>query len=163
MKINLTKKQYWDMMRSVYIGYWVANAICEDDKEKDNGIESVRNYIFSFAKEFGLEKYAEYDNELNKYYATWDMDDEPSVRDLIERYDEHTFWDEMSHRLGKRDFFRRYTEKEIENMDEEDYFENIMRYEIEWEEEFEKNGIECLRLDNNKKSKPNPKNDQRKK
>src|SRR3990167_4270647 len=111
MKINLTKKQYWNLVRAVYMSDWVANAICEADMKQDDEIKKIRNYIFSFAKEMGFEDYAKYDSKLGKYYATFDMDDEPSTRSLIERYDEHVSWDEISEWLGELFFLKKHTQE----------------------------------------------------
>ena len=153
MKINLTKKQYWNLVRAVYMSDWVANAICEADMKQDDEIKKIRNYIFSFAKEMGFEDYAKYDSKLGKYYATFDMDDEPSTRSLIERYNEHVSWDEISEWLGERDFFRKHTQEEIEKMTEDDRFMKRMECEAVWGEEFEKYGIDRLKIDEIKNQK----------
>jgi|SRR3989344_7896271 len=151
MKINLTKKQYWNLMRGMYMADWMANAICEADMKQDDGIKEARNYVFSFAKEFGYEDFVEYDDKLGAYYATFDMDDEPVTRGLIERFEEHSAWEELIDWLGDRDFFRKYTQEEIEKMTDDDCFIKRMECEIVWEEEFEKYGIERLKIDETKK------------
>jgi len=144
MKINLTKKQYWNLVRAVYMADWMTNAICDADTKKDEGIKEIRDDVFSFAKNFGYENFVGYDEKLGKYYATLDMDDEPSVRALIERYDEHTFWEEISERLGDRDFYEKYREEEIAVMEDEDRFIKRMESQIVWEKEFEEHGIQRL-------------------
>lgn len=151
MKINITKKQYWNLMRGMYMADWMANAICEAGMKEDYGIKDARNHIFSFAKEMGYEDFAEYDEELGKYYATFDMDDEPSTRALIERYNEHSAWEELTEWLGDRDFFRKYTQKEIKAMNDDECFTKRMECEVVWGEEFEKHGIERLKIDETKK------------
>ncbi|MEK7213726.1 MAG: type II toxin-antitoxin system PemK/MazF family toxin [Patescibacteria group bacterium] len=147
MKINITKKQYWDLMRGMYMADWMANAICEADIKQDEGIKEARDFIFSLAREFGYENFVEYDDEYKKYYATSEMDDESSIRELIERYDEYATWNELSKWLGERDFFAKYTSKEIEIMNDEDRFTKRMECEILWEKEFEEYGIERISLD----------------
>lgn len=142
MKINLTKKQYWDLIRAVYMADWMANAICDADMKEDDGIKNIRDYIFSFAKEMGYEDYAEYDEKSGNYYATWDMDDEPSVRALIKRYDEHTMWEELAETLGERDFFRTHTKEEIDAMTHEGRVEKVWECEARWGKEFEEHGID---------------------
>ena len=144
MKINITKKHYWNLIRALYMADWMANAICEADMKEDEGIKDIRNYFFSFAKEMGYGEYVEYDEKLNRYFETFEMDDEPSIRSLIERYDEHVFWDEIAERLGERDFFNKYTKDEIQKMDDAECFTQRMRCAIAWEEEFEKYGIRRL-------------------
>jgi len=146
IKINLTKEQYWNLIRATYMADWMANAICEADMERDAGIKEIRDYIFSFAKEAGYEDYVEYDEELGKYYATFDMDDESSTRALIERYDEHSTWAELSNWLGERDFHKKYTQEEIKKMTNDDRFMKLMDCQIKWEEEFGGHGIERLKI-----------------
>ena len=148
MKINIqfTKEQFWDLMRSLYMADWMANAICEMDMKEDKGIKDIRDYIFSFAKEMGYGDYVEYDDEHKKFYATLDMDDEPTTRKLVERYDEHSFWDEIIERLGERDFFRKYARSDMVKMNKEEYFTKCMESEQVWAEEFEKHGIDRLEI-----------------
>jgi len=128
---------------------WMANAICDADMKQDKKIKEIRNYIFSFAKEMGFEDYTKYDDELGKYYATADMDEEPSTRQLIERYDEYLTWDEIASWLGERDFFRKYSLEEIKNMTSKEYFINSMECEEVWAEELAKYGIQRLKIDEN--------------
>ena len=54
MKIDVTKKQYWDLMRGMYMADWVANAICEADMKRDEDIKETRNYIFSLRRRWDL-------------------------------------------------------------------------------------------------------------
>lgn len=138
------------MIRAVYMADWMANAICESDMKKDSKIKEIRDYVFSFAKEMGFEDYVEYDEEAGKYYSTMDMDDEPATRKLIERYDEHSAWDEISSWLGERDFHIKYSQKELEKMTDEERFTRRMECEIVWEVEFAKHGIERLKADESK-------------
>ena len=153
MEISLTKKQYWDLIRAVYMAGWMANAICDGDMQEDEGIKNIRNFIFSFAKEAGLEQYATYDAELNDFYATWDLDEEPSVRDLIDRYDEHSFWEEITERFGERDFFEKFSEAEIIKMSDEERVTKRWESEEKWGEEFENHGIDRLVVDEAKELK----------
>ncbi len=131
-------------MRAVYMADWMANAICDADMKQDEGIKEVRNYVFSFAKEMGFEDYVAYDENMGRYYATYDMDDEPVTRGLIERYEEHSVWENLSSWLGERDFFKKYSLEEIKEMDDKERFIKRMECEIFWGKEFEKRGIERL-------------------
>ena len=146
MKINLTKRQYWNLIRATYMADWMANAICEAGMKGDDGIKEIRDYVFSFAKEMGYEDFAEYSGDMGKYYATFDLDDDPSIRRLIERYDERAFWDEIVERLGERDFFDKYTKEKIQKMNDDERFAKRMECEDKWGKEFEKYGIERLEI-----------------
>ena len=147
MKINITKEQYWHLMRATYMADWMANAICEDGMKEDKGIEDIREYVFSFAKDFGYEDYVKYDKDLKEHFSTWDLDDEPSTRALIERYDEHTFWEEMTERFAIRDFYKKYSEKEIKSMNRDELYSARIECEEKWGIEFEKYGIDRLEID----------------
>ena len=113
ISIELTKKQYWNLMRATYMADWMANAICEQGMKEDAAIKAIRNHVFSYAEEMGYEQYAEYSEDLDRYVATFDMDDEPSTRKLIDRYDEHTMWETLIRWLGERDFFKKYSKEQI--------------------------------------------------
>lgn len=149
VSIQLAKKQYWNLLRAVYMADWMANAICERDMKEDEGIKKIRNHIFSFAKEMGYSDYAEYDDMLKDFYATWDLDDEPSVRALIDRYDDSTFWQEILERFADRDFFKKYTREEIGKMSKEEYFEKHFESEEVWVNELEEHGIERFKIEHN--------------
>ena len=146
MKINITKKQYWNLLRATYMADWMANAICESDMKQDDDIKAIRNYVFSFAKEMGCGDYVDFDEHLGRYYATFDMDDESSTRELIERYDEHSAWDEITSWLGERDFYKKYPVEAVKKMSDEERFTKKMECEEIWGLEFEKNGIDRLEI-----------------
>ncbi|MEI7462806.1 MAG: type II toxin-antitoxin system PemK/MazF family toxin [Candidatus Taylorbacteria bacterium] len=141
MKLEFTKEQYWHLMRAVYIADWMANAVTTRDSEVDKEIESLEKYIYSFAKEMGYGKYIDTNDTNNDHEANSDLDDEPMIRKLIERYDESTSWEEIAGWLGERDFHRKYKDDEIARMSNEDRFLKLMECQIIWEEEFENNGI----------------------
>ena len=48
--------------------------------------------------------------------------------------------------LGERDFFIKYTPKEIERMSDDERFTKRMECDIVWEEEMEKYGIERMHI-----------------
>jgi len=146
MELKLTKQQYWHLLRATYMADWMANAICDADMEEDDDIKNIRNYIFSFAKEMGYGDFVDYAEDLKQYFASIDMDDEPSTRALIERYDEHNLWENLPSWLGERDFFRKYTKKERQAMSQKERFMKLMECEEKWEEEFEKHGVERLEI-----------------
>lgn len=146
MNIDISKEQYDDLLRAVYMADWMANAICSEDAEKDRGIKDIRNHIFSFAKEAGLEKFVEYDPEYREWYAALALDDDERVRDLIHRYEDHVFWEEAVDRFGERDFFERYSDEERAKMGQKDRMRKVWECEETWGNEFEKYGLDRLRV-----------------
>jgi hypothetical protein len=123
MKIEFTKEQFWHLMRAVYIADWMANAVTTNVSDVDKDIEKLGKYVYSYASEMGYGNYI--DKEITDE-ANLDLDDEPTIRQLIERYDEATCWDELARLLGERDFCHKYKEDEIERMSNEERFLKLM-------------------------------------
>src|SRR6266566_4067134 len=119
--IELTKKQFKALLKAVYLGNWMANAQRVDDKKKD--YESIEDYIFSLAPQFGFDKYMDHDETDD--YPTGYFEETTDVDELHDEYDEETFWNELADRLGERDFFEKYTKEEIVNMSEEEWFAKL--------------------------------------
>jgi hypothetical protein len=148
MEIKLTKEQYENLIKLVYLGNWMINAI-RSGAEGDEQIEKyneIEQYIFYFAKDVGLEKYIEFDKKYNKFFPTAEFEENPEIEQYRQDYDEEIFWQELADRLGSRDFIRKYGEEAIEKMDPEERFLKEQEFIIQYEEEFEKNGIENLEL-----------------
>jgi hypothetical protein len=138
--IVLTKEQYFTLAKTVYLGNWMANAIRDGSKEDPHmkEYEEITDHIFSLAPQFGFTKDFEHELECG------DHEEVSEVSRLHEEYDENTFWEELSDRLGDRDFYVAYSESEWKKMNEEERFIKRQECDIKWEEEFENNGIERL-------------------
>lgn len=149
LNIELTGKQYFALLKAVYLGNWIANANRDgsaDDPHKDE-YETIEDYIFSFAKHFGFDEYVDNDDaDRSKFYPTRKFEEGTDVNELHDEYDEETFWDELCDRLGKRDFARKYSKEERKNMSDEEHFIKLQECAIAWEEEAENNGIERLEM-----------------
>jgi len=145
MKIEFNKEQFENLMKLVYLGNWMANANRTDDRiEKYEDLES---YVFSFAKNFGLEEYVDDESVGDgKFYPTRFFEEETDINELHDEYDDETFWTELSDHLGERDFMRKYSKDDWDKMTQEERFLKRQECEIGWEEEFEKNGIERLEI-----------------
>ena len=66
------------------------------------------------------------------------------IQELIDEYDENTFWDELIDRLGDRDFFRCYSKDEIQKMNRKERFGKLYEFIDKWEDEINENGINRL-------------------
>lgn len=149
MKINFTKKQYLALIKSVYLGNWLANASRLPD-EHIKEYEEAEDYIFSFAKEFGYDRYVDHEpQDGDRYFPTRWFEEETDVETLREDYDNETFWDEAVDRFGERDFFEKYGKEEIEKMDRDERFIKRMECEEKYEKEFEENGIDRMEIKKN--------------
>jgi hypothetical protein len=143
MKINFTKKQYEDLLRLVYLGNWMANAHRVRNRiEKFNELES---HIFSHAEDFGMERWADTDDP-DTTYPTRYFEEESGVEELREEYDGEIFWNELSDRLGSRDFDKQYSKKELKAMDVEQRISLFYDAVGKWNEELENYGIDRLQV-----------------
>ncbi|WP_166963944.1 hypothetical protein [Yeosuana marina] len=76
MKIELTKEEYKTLLTIVYCGEWMLNSHKIKDDSMSKRTEGLEQNLFSFAKDAGLEKWIEFDTEMEKYFPTANMEDE---------------------------------------------------------------------------------------
>ena len=68
----------------IYCGEWMLNSYKTKEDKVQKETEEVEQLVYAFAKEAGLEKWIEYDEELDTYFPTADMDDD--MFDFLETY-----------------------------------------------------------------------------
>ena len=147
MNINFTKKQYESLIKICYLGNWIANSM-RDDSKKDPSIkeyEKIEQYVYSFAKDFGLEELIDEDEGV--YYPTVEMEENTQVDGLIEEYDDRTFWEKLKSELAKKLIRGKYTKKQILKMSNSKRVTEILGIEDDLDKEFSKFGVERLVLD----------------
>jgi len=149
-KIELSKEQFKTLLKVVYLGNWLANAN-RNGNPGDPYLEEYRtieNYIFSFAKQFGLGEYVDEEEAASgNFYPTRIFEEEPDIQKIIKEYDEETFWDELIDHLGDRDFFRHYSEDEIQKMSQNERLKKLYKFIDKWADEIDKYGIERLKIE----------------
>ena len=143
MDIKLTKDQYENLVKLVYLGNWMINGI-RLHNEQVKKYEELEQYIFSFAKDGEMEKYIEYDTNSKKFFPTKELEMESDIENYRQEYEDEVFWEELADRLARRDFIRKYGEDSIKKMDRKERFEKEEPFVEKYEEEFEKYGIERI-------------------
>jgi hypothetical protein len=148
MQITLSKGQYQNLVRLVYLGNWMINAIRSGNKgdeqiEKYNEAEQI---IFSFAKETRLERWIEYDEESKEFFPTRRFDEDKEIDEYRDEYNDHTFWEELFYRLVDRDMIDTYGEETVEKMSFEEQIEKEEPFRRKYDKEFEKYGIARLKI-----------------
>ena len=95
MEIKFTKEQYENLIKLVYLGNWMVNAIRggAENEVRVKKYDDMEKYVFSFAKDFGLDNFVEYDEEHKEYFATRELEEETDIAQYIQDYDENAFWD----------------------------------------------------------------------
>lgn len=144
MEIKFTKEQYENLLKLAYLGNWMINAIRTDDKIEK--YDDIAHYIYSFAKDVGLEKYIEHDTELNQFFPTRQFEEDTDIQQYIDDYEAENFWSELIDRLARRDLIEEYGEDAVRKMSFEVILEKEQPFIEKYEREFEELGIERLEV-----------------
>lgn len=142
MKINFSKDQFEMLLKTLYLGIWMANAY--DDDPEDTTFFDLQSYLLGFAKDFGLEDYVAYDEKKKICYPSETLTEDETLNLLIERYDDFTFLDKLIYNLAGRDMLDKHGEKAIEKMSDEEFFKEEALFVEKYQKEFAKNGIKNL-------------------
>ena len=145
IEIKLTKKEYRDLLDIVYLGDWMINAIRTDDKLEK--YDKMAQHLYSYARDAGLENLIEFNEEFNKFFPTKKFEENPELQRFMEDYDDENFWDELVYRLARHDFIKEYGENAVRKMSWEERIEKEHPFIEKYEEEFERDGIENLRIE----------------
>ncbi|TGL64136.1 hypothetical protein [Leptospira sarikeiensis] len=143
MKIEFTPEQYETLLKSIAISSWMINAFNEGDEEL-NSYAELEQYILSFAKEFGKQEFVDYDPADDVYFPTRKFEDQTDIFDIISDYDNELFWDELIHRMARRDFLQEYGESGVATMAIEERIEKEAPYISKYEEIFTNQGLENI-------------------
>jgi hypothetical protein len=141
MKIDLTNKQYRDLIELLFLGNWLANASrtgAEGDERLEK-YEEIQDYILSQAQHFQADDVVK--AQGNDFYTT--MDFEELLMPIVEEYDDYTFWEQISMKLANRDLLREIGP--VSQMKEE-HRERMYEIEEQYENEFTKNGLKNLAI-----------------
>jgi len=141
MTLELDKRQFENLIKLVSLGNWLAgNAQDETIKEFDD----LEQEMFAKALGAGLTDLVEKDEETDAFCPSEGLGE--ILESFIEEYDLHTFWSQLSDHLAARDMRTEYSEEKLKNMCTVEHFNLISKFAEKYEEEFEENGIERLRL-----------------
>jgi hypothetical protein len=141
MKIEFTQKQYEALLKIVYLGSWMASSTKEEPAKE---YENIEQYVLSFAKDFKMEKFVGFDKKLKSYYPSEEFENATDVIEQIDDYDEYKVWETLVLYLSHRDIVKKYGEKKVEQMSEEELLEKEYPLIQKYEEEFREHGFDNL-------------------
>ena len=145
VKINFTKEQYEALLKTVYIGAGIVHSV-EEEGPDENEFDALEQYLLSFAKEFGVEHYADFDEEEKRYRPSEELEEDESVVEYLHRYDDYTFWDKLVYNLAERDMIKKHGKSIVAKMSEEECLAKGQTFVQRYQKEFEKNGIKNLTI-----------------
>jgi len=145
MKMEFSKGQYRDLLKMCEIANSVygilGDAVSEDYKKQSRRIEELQRYLLSFADQFGCSEMKElYKGEI----IPSDMFSE-KIREVMDNYNDETFWYELETRLGKRDFEKDMTKEERKEAKKDGWLPfRVHDFYEKWTKEFEEHGVDRL-------------------
>ena len=142
--IELSKDQFFTLLKAVYISNWIANATRIDGKKED--FFALEHLILCYASQFGFSEHVVHQETTNVYYPTDEFPEEHGLQDLIKEYEDDIFWDDLAHRLGERDFCAKYTPAQRKKMTQGEHFTLLYRFIDGYSAEFEEFGLERLAI-----------------
>lgn len=144
MTIELSEKQYRILVKAIYWAEWLKNndKMEEEFDEEGNEIFDLEQYVFSHAKEFNCNDLVDPKTVEGEFLPTAELEDQ--AMDAILEYEDYVFWSELAERLAQRDL------EELPQDERSPVMEYVQAEELadKYMEEFEKKGLENLRLVN---------------
>jgi len=152
MNISLTKQELVMLLRLANIGDWVMFADLEGD-ERDNPTalahKKVMQKLFAAAHKAKMEKIVFCDKTSKEYYETKEFEED--YLQFVDAFKDQQFWEVLSDRLAERDLVEKIGEKAFDAMDWIDRGGKLYDLSLNYEDEFEKHGLERLHLLNTMK------------
>jgi len=147
MKLELSIEQYEALLKLVFMGDWIMGFNdYENLNPGENRMSEVAQLIYSQAEQYGLGHVITHDQNTNLLTLTREFEEDSGIADMMEYYEEETFWEELIHRLAHRDFHRHYGESAIAQMAIEERIEKETPFFEKYANEFNENGIENLKI-----------------
>ena len=151
MKIDLTRKEYRDLLDMLTIADWVLNAHKAVADPRTERYKKLEQKFFALAKQMKYENLVSYAPVHNRYFPTREYEETSSTQTFIVEYETDSFWEELTSRLAERDLARQLGgDDRVSTLSPEDLFEKLGQLEEYYGDEFSQNGLENLRLRNKK-------------
>jgi hypothetical protein len=142
MKIELTKQQLASLAKLVYMGNWLANSWRTDDVVQE--FDEIESLVLNAAARNGLEEYVEYDEDEKTAFPSAEL--EEKMADMVDFYNDNTFWDHLIYRMADRDYARKYGDDALNELTTEKGMEREKPLLDKYEKEFNENGIDRLEI-----------------
>lgn len=133
--LELTDEQYKRLLLLINLG---KGFIIEEFGETEKGLENIHQHILSFSKHFNATEEVTFDEKIAYFMTEKNLDEKTHV--FINEYKENNFLFELSDRFAARDI------EELEKSQPKRTIDEIEDLELEYLDEFDKNGIKNLRF-----------------
>jgi hypothetical protein len=147
VSLELTGKQYLDLVRLVFMGSVVAEEVA-DDEMMAKYLEAQQVLLAASGPKKG-NSYIGYDSRDDEYFLAEDI--EEPLLELMNEYDESRFWENLVMRLTLRDLQKKFSEKELKEMPEEKGAKEMEAIHEYYINEFDDNDLDNLKVISMKK------------
>ncbi len=142
MEINLSRQQFETLLRAVYMGDWMVNAIREPGSEVSE-FRELEQSLWELAHRAGFDGFVEFDATLSQFFPSEQFHE--TLQPFIDEYDDEAFWDGLVDRLADRDFIETYGNA-VASMDQDERFQKLLAFVDKYEAEIEEHGADRLRI-----------------
>lgn len=133
--LELTASQWKKLVAATYITGWITTAHLEDDEE--GAFNDLEQNILQQTVRQGFTELGGIDESTGRYGFTGQASEE--FDQIIEEYDDLTFWEELATRLAERDVT-------LMRVSPGEKTDKIMQIAEKYDTEFEKSGLKNLFL-----------------
>ncbi len=150
ISVSFTKKEFNELLTLTSIGEYVRDGVLEDRGEyKGHEVESLIQKLYDEAVKHKIPGIETTDLDGMKYTGPTNEREEEEHA-WIEEHDEENFWETLSTRLGRRDFFNNMTPEDKIEMENTGWLpKTIQTYFERYGHEFETYGLERVAIDEN--------------
>ncbi|MCH8523254.1 MAG: hypothetical protein LAT52_01765 [Balneolales bacterium] len=143
--ISFNKSEYRVLVHAVYQQLFMLESLVDHQNTKEfENLNSLSSKLIEYAPEFASGDLIARDVIENTIYPNSAFLD--LVMQMINEYDEVSFWEELTHRLAERDLLRDYKGKELTKLSEEEYLELLSEKLVYYTKLFGENGLENVEL-----------------
>ena len=108
--------------------------------------DDLEQKYLGLAGEMGLKQLVRYDAKLQRYFSTKAFEDQSPVMNIVDSYNESTFWDQLVGRLATRDLVRREGQEAVGRMTIEERHEKLNPGLKKYAAEIETSGLDNFEL-----------------
>jgi hypothetical protein len=142
MNISFTPKQYRTLLKALFWAEWIKNAMATVPDKEGEELQELEQHLYSYTKQFQTTDWVSYDEKLKGYYPNRLMED--TLQSVIDEFEETSFWDELIHRMARKDTMRKYGKENFKDVF--DLMEKEHPFLEKYEKEFQENGIKNLKV-----------------
>ena len=146
VKIELTENEYRLLLDLVYMANWMIHSHHGGKRTDVDDYDMLVQKLYSYAAQAGCGALVRADRKSNQYVTTRHFEEMTTAVDLIEEYDDDTFWDALISRLAERDVYEQIEEERRDALGVEEYWERSEPIEEAYYREFRRHSLDRLRL-----------------